>query len=331
MAQHGVEELVVQLDKAMDLSAVVPGIRLVGSVLADKPLNRWGVRNILRAAWKSYGKIEIKWVSDNTFIITVPDENVAGQILDQVSWGVMKKNFLVNVWPAVLALKEVEIEKVPFWVQIRRVPLFLTSIENVKRLTREVGTYLAMEDPVKARGFLRVRLLIDSTKPLVSGCWLRRESNRDTWVEFCYERLQDFCYRCGCLRHINTDCTFEATKAGAAGFGEWLKAPPVRDVVEVPKVMMTGTSDRRRAGATRVPATYLRSQGITELEHTSESSAVSENERGEMPFQGEGSAHHSNVRKKWQRRSRAQRHIEETLGTNNQLNWLIPQGIKQSL
>ncbi|KAM1183085.1 hypothetical protein ACFX19_001501 [Malus domestica] len=77
----------------MDLSTVETGIKLVGSVLADKPLNRWGVRNILRAAWKSYGDIEIKWVKDNTFIISVPDERVAGKIIDQVPWGVMKKTF----------------------------------------------------------------------------------------------------------------------------------------------------------------------------------------------------------------------------------------------
>ncbi|CAN6571052.1 unnamed protein product [Malus baccata var. baccata] len=203
--------------------------------------------------------------------------------------------------------------------------------ENVKRLTREVGTYMAMEDPVKARGVLRVRLLIDSTEPLVSGCWLRKEANRDTWVEFCYERLQDFCYRCGRLRHVNTDCTFEATKAGAAGFGEWLKAPPVRDVEEGPKVMMTGTSERRRAGAARVPATHFRSLGITELEHTTESSADSEKERGKMPIQGERSAHQFYGRKKWQMRLRAHRYIEEPVGTTNQLNWLIPQSLQQSI
>ncbi|KAM2127023.1 hypothetical protein ACFX1R_006974 [Malus domestica] len=60
MAQQGVDELMVHLEKAMDLSAMKQGVKLVGSVLANKPLNRWGVRNILRAAWKSYGEIEIK-------------------------------------------------------------------------------------------------------------------------------------------------------------------------------------------------------------------------------------------------------------------------------
>ncbi|KAM0995876.1 hypothetical protein ACFX2C_005950 [Malus domestica] len=174
MAQQGVEELMVHLEKAMNLLAMEQGVKLVGSVLANKPLNRWGVRNILRATWKSYGEIKIKWVKDNIFIITVPDESVAVKILDQVPWRVMKKNFLVNIWPAVLALEEVEVEKVLFWVHIRGVPLCITSLENVKRLTTEVGTCMAMEDPVKTRRFFKVRLLIDSTKPLVTGCWLRR-------------------------------------------------------------------------------------------------------------------------------------------------------------
>ncbi|KAM1743562.1 hypothetical protein ACFX12_013443 [Malus domestica] len=77
-----------------------------------------------------------------------------------------------------------------------------------------------MEDPAKARGFQRVRLLINTAKPLVNGCWLSRENNRDTWVEFRYERLQDFCYRCGHLNHVNNECTFEASKGEETGFGD---------------------------------------------------------------------------------------------------------------
>ncbi|KAM2955963.1 hypothetical protein FF2_023146 [Malus domestica] len=97
MAQQGVDELVVHLEQSMELSAMEHGVKLVGSVLAYKALNKWGVRNILRAAWKDYGEIEIKWVKENTFIIMVPDENMAAKILDQVPWGVMKKNFSVKM------------------------------------------------------------------------------------------------------------------------------------------------------------------------------------------------------------------------------------------
>lgn len=109
----------------------------------------------------------------------------------------MKKNFFVKKWPPELALEEVEMEIVPFCVQIKGVPLCLVTMENVKHLTKYTGVFLEMEDPAKAREFLKVKILVNTVNPLASGCWLKRETNRETWVEFRYNRLQYFCYRCG--------------------------------------------------------------------------------------------------------------------------------------
>lgn len=53
-----------------------------------------------------------------------------------------------------------------------------------------------------ARGFLRVRIIVNTRNPLITGCWLLRKDDKDTWVEFRYERLQDFCYRCGRIGHV---------------------------------------------------------------------------------------------------------------------------------
>lgn len=35
--------------------------------------------------------------------------------------------------------------------------------------------------------------MVDTSKPLLAGCWLPREDPMKTWVEFRYGRLQDFC------------------------------------------------------------------------------------------------------------------------------------------
>ncbi|KAB2599005.1 hypothetical protein D8674_039706 [Pyrus ussuriensis x Pyrus communis] len=239
MANRGVEELVVQLNQTLELSSMEQGIKLVGKVLTQKPVNKWGVRNILRAAWQELGEIEIN--------------GVATKIIEQGPWAVMKKVFSVVKWPPELALEELELDAVPFWVQIRGVPLGLASVDNIHRLTMEAGKFLAMEDPGLARGFLRVRILVDTEKPLFKGCWIRRDNNRDTWVEFRYERLQDFCYRCGRIGHINTECSGEVIEEGAVAFGEWLKAPPVRDVAAVKRVECVGRGERRQAGAVRRP------------------------------------------------------------------------------
>lgn len=80
------------------------------------------------------------------------------------------------------------------------------------------GEFIELEDPTKGHGFLRVKLNVNTSNRLINGCWLKMENNRDTWVEFRYERLQDFCYRCGRIGHANTECSFEPSKGGVAGY-----------------------------------------------------------------------------------------------------------------
>ncbi|XP_048421191.1 uncharacterized protein LOC103936395 [Pyrus x bretschneideri] len=262
MATSGVDELVVQLNQTLELSTMEQGVKLVGKVFTQKPVNKWGVRNILRAAWKELGEVEIKWVRENVFIISVKDENVASKIIEQVPWAVMKKVFSIVKWPPELALEELELNAVPFWTQIRGIPLGLASVENVQRVIKEAGEFIAMEDPGHARGFVRVRILVDTEKPLFKGCWIRRESNKETWVKFRYERLQDFCYKCGRIGHINTECSAEMSGEGEVAYGEWIKAPPIREVVIPTRVECVGRGERRQARAVRGPGfTSAQNQG----------------------------------------------------------------------
>lgn len=56
-------------------------------------------------------------------------------------------------------------------------------------LVRDVGEFLELEDPSKAQGFLRARVVVNTLNPFALGCWLSRGQDTDTWVEFSYERL----------------------------------------------------------------------------------------------------------------------------------------------
>lgn len=51
---------------------------------------------------------------------------------------------------------------------------------------------------------MRVRL--DVTKRLVRGKKITVERGECKWVHFKYERLPNFCYRCGLLSHALKDC-----------------------------------------------------------------------------------------------------------------------------
>lgn len=78
----------------------------------------------------------------------------------------MKQNFSVKKWPHELALEEVNVDVVTFWIQIRGVLLNLSSEENVRCLACKIGQMEEVEDPTRARGFLRVKVVVDTTKPL---------------------------------------------------------------------------------------------------------------------------------------------------------------------
>lgn len=74
MAQSSVDELVVRLEGSLEIFTMEQGVKLIGAVLANQQLNKWGVRNILRSAWSDLGEVAIHWVKENLFIIIVKDE-----------------------------------------------------------------------------------------------------------------------------------------------------------------------------------------------------------------------------------------------------------------
>lgn len=59
----------------------------------------------------------------------------------------------------------------------------------------------------------------------------KRDDGKDCWVQFKYERLSDFCYKCRALEHVIWRCPFRApaTITSVNGivaklYGHWLQA-----------------------------------------------------------------------------------------------------------
>ena len=75
--------------------------------------------------------------------------------------------------------------------------------------------------------FLRVRVNIDITKPLMRGKMIQIDDLEASWVTFKYERLPIFFYRCGILGRQDRECPqlkkgcFSVDEDGFR-FGPWL-------------------------------------------------------------------------------------------------------------
>lgn len=92
---------------------------------------------------------------------------------------------------------------------------------------------------------LRVRVLIDVSKPLMRGSKVKF-NGVSTFVLFRYEKLGDFRFVCGKLDHVDKDCPLVYAGEGEIGrvkkqYGPWLRAEGLRGAIveEVSKGIIT--------------------------------------------------------------------------------------------
>ncbi|GLT49039.1 hypothetical protein SLA2020_226240 [Shorea laevis] len=156
----------------------------------------------------------------------------------------MQRVLAVGPWRFVnhvMVLKEVQggkqvskddLYEVPFWIQIHGLPPDRLNAETGKRIGENLGRLLEVDDGGgHAWGveYIRVRVYIDARKPLRRGMKLSlREGS--IWVDFCYERLPNFCYCCGMLDHVERDCELglemEQLSVKERPYNEKLRAVP---------------------------------------------------------------------------------------------------------
>ena len=75
---------------------------------------------------------------------------------------------------------------------------------------------------------MRVRILMDITKPLRRGMMMKIGVKEAREIIFKYERLGNVCYMCGCLDHLLKECEDdEDVDINNLSYEPWLRASPV--------------------------------------------------------------------------------------------------------
>jgi hypothetical protein len=77
--------------------------------------------------------------------------------------------------------------------------------------------------------YLRVRVVLDLTKPLSRGRTITLR-NKTMWVPFKYEKIPKYCFKCGVIRHGTRGCVRvgvqkASSRDGEQEFGPWLRVP----------------------------------------------------------------------------------------------------------
>lgn len=80
----------------------------------------------------------------------------------------------LQYWIPEVAMYEIELSLVLFWVQLHGLPLGTMTSKNVVTLMEQMGDIVEGENPLLdghlIHSFTRVRVNLDITQPLTTGC-----------------------------------------------------------------------------------------------------------------------------------------------------------------
>lgn len=212
---------------------------LIGKLMSSKSVNRSTMRNMLIRGW-NVKDFKITEMENNIFLFSFEKESDRSRILRNRPWTVTGILLVIQEWSSLLPISEVKWNFCPYWIQFHGVPPGGLSGKNARTIGERIGDVLEVEDPIRngkiCRDFMRARVLVDISKPLLCGVWIPRPNMEKVWISFRYEKLHVFCYKCGIVSHDFRDCKERRAMLfddpGKPKFGGWLGTHPLKSRIE---------------------------------------------------------------------------------------------------
>lgn len=183
---------------------------LLGKIISEKLLNKKAIKGMIKKSWGDPEGFSIIDLSANTFLFNFTKPEIPSKILDESPWNILGHVLVLERWSPQVSMREIEFLHAPYWIQIHGMPLELFSKHNAIRVGNKIGEALEAKDPFHAttiiRGFLRVRVSVNITNPLVPEFLLQRNTLPKIWIQIRYEKLLDHCFNCVRLSHDQRSC-----------------------------------------------------------------------------------------------------------------------------
>ncbi|TXG54000.1 hypothetical protein EZV62_019256 [Acer yangbiense] len=194
----------VQIDGVEDVDR-----SLVGRVLSGKKVNRDAFKSLIDQLWHPFGSVEIEMVGVNTFTFSFPNKDDRNRFWCRGLWHFGKHLIVLEKPVGAEEVKTLGFDRAELWVQIHDIPIMCMNRRTARWLAEQIGGVIEIpSDSRECWGqFLRVKILLDITKPLKR--WLRLKldkSDNIVVVGLKYKRLSDFCFVYGRIRHVVKEC-----------------------------------------------------------------------------------------------------------------------------
>lgn len=222
----------LQCSDESQISATTPlnEYTIITRVLSEKPINMNAFKNTILKAWNPKKKVSTNLLQGNLMAWIFEDENDLSKILN-LSWTFRDLQIIIAHWPPDKSLAEINLNKIILWIQAFGIPVCYTTLNTAKFIGNTVGTFIKADlnaATQKWKKSLRIQVEIDILKPLHNSVILSCNGRSRIRIEIRYERLSDFCYKCGLLGHKISTCKMsiddEDMDITTYDYGPWIRS-----------------------------------------------------------------------------------------------------------
>ncbi|KAL4319353.1 hypothetical protein GQ457_18G009190 [Hibiscus cannabinus] len=178
---------------------------LVGRVLSFGPLDGGRVARLFRTIWKDDKVQTITEINPNFFLIAFVSSSHRDNVLKRGPWDFQKQWFALEPADPARTIHDYTFQYMCIWVRIHNIPLSLMTEALARTLGACIGkvvmTDTRLEDGNMGE-FLRVRVSMDTTKPLRRCVMLSRPTAKAILCPLQYEHVPIFCHGCGLIGHV---------------------------------------------------------------------------------------------------------------------------------
>ncbi|GMI84040.1 hypothetical protein HRI_002073300 [Hibiscus trionum] len=185
------------------------------------------------------------------FVFSSPEERL--KVLGQRPWSIQDRLLILKEWLPDKTFKEIDFKLEEFWVQIHDMHVALIIQENLKKIGNIFpafyGSTLNEDKKVQWNGEVSIRVALRVEDPLKHGLILNRKKASPLEINFKYERLPLFCFKCGRIGHNEKDCWFDVSLFKTTGrYGPWLRANGGRHNKSGSSKFLASNKPKRKAG-----------------------------------------------------------------------------------
>ena len=211
---------------------------IVGRLLTKRNINFKAIQDIMLSVWSPVMKVWMKELESNLFLIQFEHEMDYDKVINGGPWTFDQHLFVFEPLQQDSNPHSVVLNYADFWVQVYDLCTGYISEQVVKAIGNYIGQFV-YSDPKNFDGlwksFLRVRVRMDISKSLKKNMKIKKRNQEETWVNFKYERLPNFCFFCGIIGHAERSCVklYQYPDKNAPRlFGTFLRAPVGRSQVK---------------------------------------------------------------------------------------------------